>query len=709
MRTYLCLTTSLCALIAGASFSAGYAAETPGTPEVDVQLAQGQQGAASAFEEITVTARRREENLQIVPIAVTAFSANDLEDKNVKTLADLQFVAPSVSVQPSQFRQDTLNITIRGLRNFPSQGVQFDTAASVYVNGVYFARSSGLTGALFDIDNVQVLKGPQGTLVGRNSTGGAVLYTTREPTDNFEGSVSVTGGDYGRRESQVILNVPFSESIAVRTAFSFNQTDGYIKNIFFNPTTGERNDTPGFGSRKLSGLFSVKFQPDDTFKLVLRGDFDVEHHTGVMYHSISMFEGTVRSTGALGTNPTPVSRPSICNIPLSCNQFTDGRGRGRVSGPYYSNPDTKVVNTSPLAYNTSIASLLRVQDDWWSADQAENAYSNGYFQTVSGSADKTFGDINVRLVAGYRWFDTLNTGSVARGAPYTTFAGFGADKYDAKTADLTVNGNAFDNNLKWTAGAFYFNESSEEDSEGGLLGSVNQSGAQPIAGRQFSYGQTISTGENTSYAPYLQATYSVMPQLRVTGGIRYSIDKRESYTSARTNRMPATPTTSAAVRNGVHNTGTFTIFGIPYTGYTSVCTLTDAAGVTLPLNACERSITRTFKKETWSLSVDYDLWDRTLVYATTRKGYRSGAINTNASNPAATVALPESRCRDAPPHQAAFKQTQAVHQCHAHDGQNGNHDEVGSHTETVTVYRQQPAQAGDGSVKLGDDCIDQRQ
>ncbi len=609
---------------------------------IKVVPAQTAQDAAVSlpFDEIIVTARKRAENLQVVPIAVTAFSAEDLVRKNVQTLADLKYVTPSLTVQTDTFRQDTLNITIRGIRNFPSNGVQFDAAAAVYVNGFYVARTQGLTGTLFDIDSVEVLKGPQGTLLGRNTTGGAVLYTTREPDENFGGSLALTGGDYGRREAQGVLNVPLSDKVFARAAVSYSETGGYLKNIFFDPTTGERNDTPAFGSRKTSGLFSLKFLPDDTTKVVLRGDFDVEHHTGHGYHSLEAFEGTLPSTGAVGSNVTPVSRPSICNIPLTCNQFTDLKGR--ISGPYYSNVATRTLNTSPLAYNTILASLARVAGDFWSIDQAENAYNKGYFQSVSGVVDKKFGEIDVKLLGGYRWTASEGKG-ISRGAPYFSMTNDFVDPdYNAYTAELTATGDALGDALKWTTGAFFFEESAANQGTINRILSPNQVRAQPVTGRQITATDTTgNAGQNTSYAGYAQATYSVLPKLRLTGGVRYTIDERTAHITATSTRYPASVASNAAVPNSIFDPGTIVFNGITYTGVSRSCALTDANGVLRPFADCFFDVARTFKKPTWSISLDYDLTPNTLAYITTRKGYRSGAINSGATNAAVTIAQPE--------------------------------------------------------------------
>src|SRR3954468_5836507 len=156
------------------------------------------QTQAGGLEKVVVTARKREEEAQVVPISITALSQADLDKLNVRTLEDLKYVSPSVYIAPTAFRQDALNVTIRGQRNFDAPsgggnpGLGFDTATAIYKDGVYYARAVGLGGSLFDMESVDVRKGPQGTLVGRNTTGGAILYTSREPTPEFNAYVRGT-------------------------------------------------------------------------------------------------------------------------------------------------------------------------------------------------------------------------------------------------------------------------------------------------------------------------------------------------------------------------------------------------------------------------------------------------------------------------------------------------------------------------------------
>ena len=199
----------------------------------------------------------------------------------------------------------------------------FDTATAVYKDGVYYARALGLTGSLFDLDNVEVLKGPQGTLVGRNSTGGAILYTSHDPDPDFGGYVQLTAGDYAHLGLQGVINVPLSDTLFLRVALNSENQKGYLANLFQDPTTGRTNSQAAMGYKKLAGVFSLKWQPDDSFSVVLRADIAAEHDTGSSYHDLGTFTGTVLSSG----------KASICNIPATCVGFTDLRGQ--VIAPYY--------------------------------------------------------------------------------------------------------------------------------------------------------------------------------------------------------------------------------------------------------------------------------------------------------------------------------------------------------------------------------------
>jgi iron complex outermembrane receptor protein len=593
-------------------------------------------GDSSAFEEVVVTARKRSELAQTVPISMNVLTQADLDSKGIKTIQDLRFASPSVYIQQDQFQQDTVNVTIRGLKNYPSNGVQFDTSTAVYIDGVYIARTQGLAGSLFDVNNVEVLKGPQGTLVGRNSTGGAILYSTKEPEKDFGGYFSATGGDYGERGLEGALNLPITEDLAIRGAVSYDTRQGYIDNIYYNPATNQRNDTAALGYRKLAGKFSAKYENDDGWKVVLRADLSEEHDTGSAYHDLGYFKGTVASLG----------RPSICNIPGTCNAvggttFTDLQGH--VIAPYYSNVATGAINTDPRSYNAVLNSLARQANNFWSTDQSNDGEDVDHFQTYSAAISKSFNDqIDVKLLGSYRTYDATGF-STSRGLPYDTIQTvYDVPDYEAYTSELTVNGVAFDDKFKWTTGLFYFRESSPDSGSTQYLYSPNYPFPAATSGHQVTLTDTSRNGgSNASYAGYAQGTYNILDSLRLTAGVRYTIDRRDAELASDSVRFPATPATNALIANSVYNPGNYTLNGITYKGYSTSCALTGTNGKPLPLSQCDFSLAKKYERPTWTLSLDYDLFEHTLVYFTTRTGYKSGAINTAATNASVTQARPE--------------------------------------------------------------------
>ncbi len=600
----------------------------------------------AGLEKVVVTARKREEDEQAVPIAITAFNQADLDKLSIKTIEDLKYVTPSVYVAPTTFRQDTLNVTIRGQRNFDAPsgggnpGLGFDTASAVYKDGVYYARAIGLTGSLFDLDNVAVLKGPQGTLVGRNTTGGAILYNSRDPGPDFGGYVQATVGDYGRAGLQGAVNLPLADNLFLRVALNSENQKGYLANIFYDPyTSGRRNNQAAFGSKKLAGVFSLKWQIDDSFSLLLRADVASEHDTGSSYHDLGTFIGTVASAG----------RTSICNIPATCVGFTDLRGQ--VIAPFYNTATATSVsnpNTSPQTYNTLLNSVAREQvAGFWSTDQDVSNLVGGHYQTYSATANKNFGDIDVRLMGAYRTFDSAGT-AVSRGQPYETNTYiYNFPRYESYQTELTVNGKALDDKLSWTTGLFYFNERSPND--GGMLYLfLPSAGSAPTAaaGKQITVTDwSRNSEENSSYAAYAQGTYSIWSDTRLTAGVRYTYDERYAHIATQTTQTPASTTTNnaliAAGKPATLNTGGYTFEGITYTGFSSLCGLTNAQGKVFPQAQCAQDLRRSYHKPTWTLALDHDLWDGTMVYATMRSGYRAGAINTQAVNVAVLTAKPE--------------------------------------------------------------------
>ena len=170
---------------------------------------------AQELEEVTVTATRRSENIQDVPIAVTAITAAQLESKGINDVAKLSAIAPNVTLDagtPFSGSDTVLAAYIRGIGQNDFAFNQ-DPGVGVYVDGVYLARSVGSNTTMLDVERVEILKGPQGTLFGRNTIGGAISIVTRDPGKEFMFKGSVTGGTFNRMDVQATADLPFSETV----------------------------------------------------------------------------------------------------------------------------------------------------------------------------------------------------------------------------------------------------------------------------------------------------------------------------------------------------------------------------------------------------------------------------------------------------------------------------------------------------------------
>jgi iron complex outermembrane receptor protein len=235
------------------------------------QSAQPTASSSTDLEEIVVTARRKDEKLQVVPLSVTAISGDELDERQITTAEDLQQLVSSLNVNSGNSR-DVDRFTIRG------QGTTLSGDAGViaYFAEVPLAANGAGPGFFFDLSNVQVLNGPQGTLFGRNTTGGAVLFEPRHPTDTFEGWLEGDFGNYANAEIKGAINVPIvDDKLMVRVAFDRHTADGYTTNI----ANGKDLDNTDYWA----GRVGVTFRPVDEVEnyLLYFGEYSHTNGTGV--------------------------------------------------------------------------------------------------------------------------------------------------------------------------------------------------------------------------------------------------------------------------------------------------------------------------------------------------------------------------------------------------------------------------------------------
>ena len=210
------------------------------TPVVFAQQQDEAESEGLQLERIVVTSRRKEESLQSVPIAVSAFSAQDLENRGIQNSADVANFTPNVQFDTtSSFAgASTFQGFIRGIGQ-ADFAVNTDPGVAVYVDGVYLARTVGSVIDLLDVERIEVLKGPQGTLFGRNSIGGAINITTRTPTKDFSFNGNVTVGEFNRMDVNAVVNIPISDNWSSSVAFVSNNRDGFQERIPFTNEAGQ--------------------------------------------------------------------------------------------------------------------------------------------------------------------------------------------------------------------------------------------------------------------------------------------------------------------------------------------------------------------------------------------------------------------------------------------------------------------------------------
>jgi iron complex outermembrane receptor protein len=224
-------------------------------------------------EKVTVTARRTQENLQKVPASVSTFSEKGLDRIGATDVTGLQGAIPNANIAPGRGSSNASNIYIRGVGQ-PDALQTFDPAVGVYVDDVYLSRIRGTQFELMDIERLEVLRGPQGTLYGKNTIGGAIKVITRRPDQTSRGAASFTVGSYDELVGNGTISGPLSDSVAASASLLFGSRDGYVD----NPVTGENYNDRNVGA----GRVKLAWDASDDFQLDLSFDYAQEDNALVL-------------------------------------------------------------------------------------------------------------------------------------------------------------------------------------------------------------------------------------------------------------------------------------------------------------------------------------------------------------------------------------------------------------------------------------------
>lgn len=441
--------------------------------------------AARAIEEVVVTARRREERQQDVPLAITAVSGRFLEDNAVTRLADLTAYVPALQVDNFN-SPTTTNIGVRGVRSTDIAPGQ-DSAVGVYFGEVNYAYTVGISQLLFDLQAVEVLKGPQGTLFGRNSTGGAMLLTPARPTQDTDYRFSVGSrffdGGMGY-SSEGMVNLPLGSTLAMRAAFRVIDRDGYVadRSDRDDPLAFTPNPSPSFpGSRgrrldaDRSGAWRLGLRWTPTADI--SSDFMAQgvrvDTSGIAYALTAMNPAGFAAAIFNGQNGMPSAMDNFQRI--NARQARD-----------------------PWTAETNIGGFVELD---------MQAYSNITEWRLSER-------LLLKNVIGYRRYER-HDGIDFDGMPLSVLEVQHPDSGREFSEELQLQGSHFDGALDWVLGVFHATQSIERRSSQVLFGGDEQF--------------TWVDSDNRSSAAFAQATWRLpaVERLSVTAGLRYTRDRRE--------------------------------------------------------------------------------------------------------------------------------------------------------------------------------------
>ncbi len=520
--------------------------------------------------EIVVTAERRVTNLQDTPLSVVAMTQEMVAAKGIEDLQDLAVFTPNLSISASRGNGNNIpNFTIRGISG--GGGATGERGVGLYIDGVYVPRTSGSVLRVLDIDRIEVLRGPQGTLFGRNSTGGAIRIFSKQPDDELEGYVRGTVGNFDRTDVVGMLNVPLTDTLALRMQGAYLAEDGYVTRG--TQELGSTEDVIGRavlrwepaagGSATLAFLYSDS-KADGT-PLVFR-EFDMRDDQG------RPLEGVIE--GNYGDWISD-SFKAAGQAPLAA--YNDPR---IVTGDRFRAPDLCLLDDFDPDY-----------------DDACRQFNNNTYWQADLTTETPLGDnVTLSTVTGVSKLDH-------EGVSDYQLLGMEYRRDDIESeviySEAQLNTTLFADAVDFVTGGNYFFESSQAPNY-----VINRRGTSDYTSQQargntdaglFRTADTFTRQKSDSIGIFANATWHVTPSLDLTGGLRYSHDKKDYMQRRYAEFLP----------NGAP--GAFKV--VPGTNSTTV--RDDAS----------------FEQIDYRATIDYDITPEIMAYATVSKAYKAGTYS----------------------------------------------------------------------------------
>lgn len=611
------------ACVAGVVLATGVAhAQEPQT----VQAAEDQPSGNAGLDSVVVTAEKREVDLTEIPVAISAFTADKMETVGIETVTDMANFTPGLT---HSFTNDRL--TVRGVGRFTNTRAT-EGGVAIYLDGLYTSTASGLMRDDLYIDRFEVLRGPQGTLYGRNSVGGAVNLISKRPTNNFQGELRALIANYERTVVSGSISGPITDNIRFRIAGDkTDQRKGFWENI----------STQGTGTDE--GMSENR----SYFELQLEGELLDERLDWWIKYGFERWDSDGGGTTGRGTNTLGRYNNFSPATGLTPNLLY-GYGDGQLPGntdfwTIRSGDRTPVVQDLPHL----VTHLTYHADDWdlkyVGGYSNYNYYSDGPangldrlapFQVTSADfptsiapgASVTINPNMRNVVQQYVWWNSheFNLASTYEG-PIQYLAGVYA--YNEGSNDYLAN--QYNPNQPQYANVRY------------LDGTAAPTGCPivkdaPGSGGNVTCNSPLTLGTDTvtqTYGAYAQVDWQLTDELKAVGGLRYTLDKKEAYERG---RILCFLTALCAAQNRADPTAAFDVSALvwnPAVVDPSVQgpTTTDAQGFRT------RQLVQEWDDWTWTLGLDWQPTTDTLVYGKYTKGYKAGGFNTLTFSPKVTT------------------------------------------------------------------------
>lgn len=564
-----------------------------------VSAAEEKPAAGSTLEEVIVTAQFRKENLQDTPLAITAISADSLQARSLTSVADLGATAPNVNLKVAGAAFG--NVTqafIRGIGQ-ADFNYAFEPGVGMYVDDVYYGTMFGTVFDLLDLDRMEVLRGPQGTLFGKNSIGGAVRLISKQPEGDGRSYLEATYGDFNRIDVRAGTDVTIvPNKLFMRVSAVSKQRDGYQDVIDFacaNPSLAgslpQLSSGPGckigtYGGEDVQAArVAFRLTPNDRLEISLTADI-LQDNSELQADTLLAVDSNQATIATLADNGSivQVPRAQAGAAPAGLVPFWNAR----VNLPTYGIPwDSRFITGDPYKSYATYTNFDGIQApkertvDAWGA--------SGVIQFDISD------DLQLKSITGYRTYDG-NISHDPDQSPLSIQIANSVVGSEQFTQEFRLSGRSFSDRLDWTTGVFYFDV--ENTLRGPVIvdlfgadGNPNDALAPPMPGLRFMQDDSI---ESTSKSAYLHLIYALTDRWNVFAGYRYT-DEEKSYAFDH----------SGAVGN------------LPGSGFFRVTSPSEVA----------------YTRDDWRFGMDFDVTRDVMVYGQVSTGYRSGGVNPRPFSP----------------------------------------------------------------------------